>query len=81
MIVPEVRVAEVAYECGLDVKAELRPLADYDEDEAASIRDDSAEQPAPQLDGLTHPWRGFTEGGDNNYDILRRDQVREEAQF
>ena len=51
-------------------------------DEAASIRDDSAEQLAPQLDGLTHhPWRGFTEGGDNNYDILRRDQVREEAQF
>ena len=61
--------------------AELPPLADYNEDESASIRDDSAEQPAPQLDGLTHPWRSFTEGGDKNYDILRRDQVREEALF
>ena len=71
MIVAEVRNAEVAYEAGLDVKAELRPLADYDEDEEASIPDDSAVQAAPQLDGLAHPWGSTTEGGVRNVESRR----------
>ena len=62
-------------------KPDLRPPAEFDEDEEASIPDDSAVQAAPQLDGLAHPWGSTTEGGDKDYDFLRRDEVREEAQF
>ena len=43
-------------------KSDLRLPAEFDEDEEASIPDDSAVQAASQLDGLAHPWGSTTEG-------------------
>ena len=42
-------------------KSDLRLPAEFDEDEEASIPDDSAVQAASQLDGLAHPWGSTTE--------------------